>query len=209
MPKETPVTNELEVIKKPRKPRAKKPTTSPAKAIATVKAVADSEPVVEFIEDLLPKAIPTPAPQNRLKNIPLSKAQRELASPIKETDKEATPKVKRTLSPIVAKGLQQAEQKKPVLYAGLKYMFTVVLPQVGASLSMLFMVAMVTLIVMATINPTKAEAWAYHKETVEIVEVTTTSEGVAQTETKEYGYTHIQNPITGEWVKAYYKRSID
>jgi hypothetical protein len=89
MSKETPVTNELEVIKKPRKPRAKKV-------------------VVQPVEHSVPQPAPQPTPQNRLKNIPLSKAQRET---VKEPAKETTPKVKRTLSPIVAKGVSKVADK--------------------------------------------------------------------------------------------------
>jgi hypothetical protein len=197
-------------VKKPRKPRAKKPTTSPAKednvvkavkapvkAIATVKAVADTEPVIDFIDDLLPKAIPTPIPQNRLKNIPLSKAQRETVKevnkePAKAPNKETPQKVKRTLSPIVAKALDNAVEKRPLVVGSLAYLVHVL----GAGLTVTALLVAGLLIV----SP-KAEATLFELNSSESVTSLSYSTNNAEMEVTVTEADNVRTTVTNKCIR--------
>jgi hypothetical protein len=216
MPKETPVVEDTQVVApKPRKPRAKKPTTPPAKegnvvkavkapvkakvtpkAIASVKAIADTEPTVAFIDDLLPKAIPTPIPQNRLKTIPLSKAQRELASPIKEVDKETLPKVKRTLSPIVAKAsdkvVAKVVAKRPLVIGSLTYLMHVL----GSGLT----VAALVVVGMLIVSP-KAEAALFEINSSESVTSLSYSTNNAEMEVTVTEADNVRTTVTNQCIR--------
>jgi hypothetical protein len=220
MPKETPVVEDTQVVApKPRKPRAKKPTTPPAKegnvvkavkapvkakvtpkAIASVKAIADTEPTVAFIDDLLPKAIPTPTPQNRLKTIPLSKAQRELASPIKEVNKEVDREVKRTLSPIVAKvtakvtdkAVDKVAHNRPLVIGSLAYLMHVL----GSGLT----VAALVVVGMLIVSP-KAEAALFEINSSESVTSLSYSTNNAEMEVTVTEADNVRTTVTNQCIR--------